>query len=340
VACFDGAGFDGRYVYFAPLVHPTALRYDTRGDFADPASWEAFDASPLGMTNCVGVVFDGAFVYFVPYQNDRVVRYHTGGAFKDQSSWSTQPVGGTGGLNTGGFDGGFFDGRYIYFVPFVSRGEGSRPYIVHTNFLRYDTNGRFDDPASWSAHDASLTDGLRTTGYNAGAFDGRFFYLAPWQDATPPEPMHGRVLRYDTLGHNGTFSLRYCDYGHNGGLCAAVPGPSFLVNTERGVLSVAAHRALPPGRHHLAGVYDGSRIKLFVDGVLVAERNGSGALVAAGAPLTIGCLPKGAAKFPGTIEMVRLSAVARSDDWVKTSYRNASSPATFIHFESETEDRL
>jgi hypothetical protein len=334
IGCFDGAGFDGRYIYFAPLIYPTALRYDTRGDFADPSSWQGYDAGSLGMAYCVGVVFDGAFIYFVPYQNDRVVRYNTRGDFMDPASWSAQPIGGTGGLNTGGFDGGFFDGRYVYFVPFVSRGEGGRPYIVHTNFLRYDTSGRFDDPASWSAHDASLTDGIKTVGYNGGAFDGRFFYLAPWQDATPPEPMHGRVLRYDTLGPNGVFSLRYCDYGHNGGLCAAVPGPSFLVNTERGVLSVAAHRALPPGWHHLAGVYDGRRIKLFVDGVLAAERNGGGALVTAEVPVTIGRLPRGVARFAGTIADVRLSAVARSDDWIKTSFRNLSRPASFVRLEA------
>ncbi|GAI88285.1 unnamed protein product, partial [marine sediment metagenome] len=42
--CFDGAGFDGRYVYFAPLLFGAVLRYDTAGDFSAGQSWSAFDA--------------------------------------------------------------------------------------------------------------------------------------------------------------------------------------------------------------------------------------------------------------------------------------------------------
>ena len=68
------------------------------------------------------------------------------------------------------------------------------------------------------------------------------FLLCPLYDGDGDQ-FHGKILRYDTLGTNGAFSLRYCDYGHNGGLCAAVPGPSFLVNTE------TASSARPPIEH-------------------------------------------------------------------------------------------
>lgn len=335
VGCFDGAAFDGRHIYFAPINDGRALRYDTRGDFADPASWQSFDAVPAGMQTCVGIVFDGVYLYYVPYAHSTVVRFDTRDPFTDPASWSRYEAGGTGGLNTGGFDGGFFDGRFVYFVPFVSppwevRADGRRKYTVHSNFLRYDTAGAFDDPGSWSAHAAEHTDGLKTVGYNAGAFDGRFFYLAPWQDATPPEPMHGRLLRYDTLGAGGAFSLRYCDYGHNGGLCAAVRGPAFLVNTVAGPRSVATHHPLTPGWHHLVGVYTGRALKLFVDGALAAQRPAFGALVNCRAPLTLGCFDPGTAHFHGRLALVRLANVARSDDWIRAAYRNLASPAAFV----------
>ncbi len=81
-------------------------------------------------------------------------------------------------------------------------------------------NRPFDDPASWQAFDASQTDGLHSVGYNGGAFDGRFFYAAPWQQGRKPDHpeefiTHGTVLRCDTLGDGGAFSLRSCDCGHN-----------------------------------------------------------------------------------------------------------------------------
>jgi len=325
--CFDGAAFDGRYVYFVPLTRGVALRYDTRGDFADVGSWCTYDARPLGMKLNVGAVFDGRHLYYMAYGNGTVVRYDTRGEFTDDASWIAREVGGTGGLDTGGFDGGFFDGRYVYFMPYTRQaGAGENPF--HCNFLRYDTRGEFDDPGSWTAYDAGFTDGLKTVGYNGGAFDGRFFYGAPLRDGES-EKFHGRVLRYDTLGENGSFSLRYCDYGHNGGLCAAVPGPSFLVNTTRGVLGIAAHRVLTPGWHHLAGVYNGSSIKLFVDGALVGERSGSGAIQMNEVGISIGRLGEGAARFQGGVHEVRISDVARSDDWIKTVYRNLIDPVGF-----------
>ena len=331
--CFDGAAFDGRHVYFVPLTQGVALRYDTRGDFGDAGSWCAYDARPLGMKANVGAVFDGRYLYYMAYGNGTVVRYDTRGDFADDASWTAREVGGTGGLDTGGFDGGFFDGLYVYFMPYTRQaGAGENPF--HCNFLRYDTRGAFADDASWTARDAGATDGLKSVGYNGGAFDGRFFYGAPLRDGES-EKFHGRVLRYDTLGENGSFSLRYCDYGHNGGLCAAVPGPSFLVNTTRGVLGIAAHRALMPGWHHLAGVYNGSSIKLFADGMLVGERSGSGAIQMNEVGISVGRLGEGAACFQGEVHELRISAIARGDDWIKTAYRNCADPAGFVRVGDE-----
>lgn len=318
-ACFDGAAFDGRYIYFVPLQDGVAARYDTQGAFSEARSWQTFDARPLGMSWCVGAVFDGQYLYYVPYDNGTIVRFDTRGDFAIGAQWSSYDARDTGGIGTNGFDGGYFDGRYIYFMPFVEKTDSG--IRIHSNYLRYDATQPFADSASWTSHDASRASGLKSVGYNAGAFDGRYFYCAPWRHSSSSVPgqlgIHGVVLRHDTLGEQGSFSLRFCDYGHNGGLCAAVPGPSFLVNTERGVVGIAAHRALPPGKYHIAGVYDGQSVKLYINGELVAQRSGSGRIVACDQPVAVGHIHGGLANFEGVIHDVAISNVARGADEIR-----------------------
>jgi hypothetical protein len=75
---YDGAVFDGRYVFFTPyhtagnLFHGRVMRYDTVGGFTNAASWQAFDAggsSGLASQGYVGAVSDGRYIYFAPYVN-------------------------------------------------------------------------------------------------------------------------------------------------------------------------------------------------------------------------------------------------------------------------------
>jgi hypothetical protein len=326
---YDGGVFDGRYIYLSPLSN-IPIRYDTTKDFTAAASWEAFDAGLMNAKTCVGAVFDGRYVYYVPYgENSVVARFDTTGRFTDRASWSGfryPPV-----SKRNGYDGGAFDGRFVYFFPFWDplAPQGRQ---FHGVLLRLDTRGNFESPASWTAYDAGLTSGLRTIGFNGGAFDGRFIYFAPWrEDMGPGGAMdivpHGRVLRYDTVGTSASFSLRYADYGHNGGLGAALPGPTFLLNTSRGVLGARANRILGPGWHHLAGTYDGRAVRLFVDGELVAEQAGSGTIQASDVNVAIGRMLNGTAGFAGKIDEVRISSAARSAGWLKAQYRNQQSPA-------------
>ena len=327
-ACFDGGAFDGRYIYFVPLYTGIAVRYDTRGDFDDPGAWQRFDARPLGYKLAVGAVFDGRYLYYCAYGHATIVRYDTRGDFADPHAWEGWDADHTDGLRTTGFDGGFFDGRFVYFQPFFRHvGPGPRDNLFHSHYLRFDPRGAFADPASWQAYDASHTDGLPSVGYNGGAFDGRYFYAAPWQQGPKSDRLgefitHGIVLRCDTLGAQGSFSLRYCDYGHNGGLNAAVPGPSFVLNTESGPLSVALHGPLDPGLHHLAGVYDGKALKLYIDGELRAQREGSGRLVANSEPIAIGHILKGQGSFDGEIQGVRIARVARRASYIEAAWQD------------------
>jgi hypothetical protein len=319
-SCFDGGAFDGRFAYFIPLSGGVPVRVDTTRPFDDATSWTAFDGKVAGMEMCVGGVFDGRWLYYVPYGHSNVVRFDTTGDFRDAKAWDSFDANGINGLRCGGFDGGFFDGRFVHFVPFINYLDQGG-FKLHADFLRYDTAGAFDDNASWDAADASTTDGLKTVGFNAGAYDGRFFYCAPWRSECGQEPgqagVNGRVLRCDTLGDGGSFNLAACGYGHNGGLCASAPGAMFTVNTTAGVVSCALNRSLSVGRHHLVGTYDGDSIKLYVDGKLAAESETPGAPIINGdAPVTVGELPGGTSVLRGSVHSGLIEDCCRDANWV------------------------
>ncbi len=73
---------------------------------------------------------------------------------------------------------------------------------------------------------------------------------------------------------------------------------------------------LEPDRwHHVAGVFDGSEVRLYVDGVLIDEETGSGKRTRNGHPFVIGADVNAAGRpvshFDGMIDGVRLSRVPR-----------------------------
>jgi hypothetical protein len=64
---FGAVGFDGRYLYFAPLSGGVLARYDTTASFSSAASWTSFDTTSVGNGGPIrGVAFDGRYLYFVP----------------------------------------------------------------------------------------------------------------------------------------------------------------------------------------------------------------------------------------------------------------------------------
>ena len=60
----------------------------------------------------------------------------------------------------------------------------------------------------------------------------------------------------------------------------------------------------------MVGVYDGSRLRLFIDGQLKAEREARGDLVLSDLPVAVGDLGSGTACFSGQIKAVELASVA------------------------------
>ena len=95
-------------------------------------------------------------------------------------------------------------------------------------------------------------------------------------------------------------------------------------------MSAAANRPPEPGTHHVAGVYDGRTVRLFIDGELVQEREASGGLISAcDAPVAVGHLSGGNTAFSGAIGGVRVSPVARGAGWLAARARNVRAPGEF-----------
>jgi len=100
------------------------------------------------------------------------------------------------------------------------------------------------------------------------------------------------------------------------GLFANAGKPGFTVHLGGRYVSVNAERALEPRRWtHVAGVFDGERVMLFVDGLQAAERAGKGARKRNALPLIIGGDVSGDGQanslLHGALDEVRISSRAR-----------------------------
>jgi len=93
-----------------------------------------------------------------------------------------------------------------------------------------------------------------------------------------------------------------------------------------------------PGRHYLVGVYDGRRIRLYIDGLEAAESPASGAIQNNDIPVVIGAYHDGTAQFNGIVRQVRISGVTRSADWIGTVYGNMADTGGFVSV--GTEERI
>ncbi len=90
-----------------------------------------------------------------------------------------------------GFESSVFDGRYLYLIP---NSNGAADGIV----ARYDTQAALGASASWTTFDVSTVEPL-AKGFAGAAFDGRYIYLAPYNNGA----YDGVTARYDTQGGFG-----------------------------------------------------------------------------------------------------------------------------------------
>jgi len=202
---YQGAVFDGRYVYLVPYASYAAnsgrvARYDTTQSFGASGSWSTFDTTTKNSAAAgfSGGAFDGRYLYLVPSAyspadggtgtaDSIAVQFDTTAAFESPASWTTFD---TTAVNpyAAGFSGATFDGRYVYFAP--RSGEAGSFFTV---VARFDTQGTFADVSAWSAFDTSPLNpdpSVYAWEYDGAVFDGRYVTFVPTNGS--------RLLRYDT----------------------------------------------------------------------------------------------------------------------------------------------
>lgn len=219
---FNGAVFDGRFVYFVPAVnasggHNDVMRYDVTKPFASASSWELFNPKSAASTKkgYAGAIYDGRYVYFIP-SGKPDVGASTGGASStgasgtcgngicdsNETAAAVDCVPGSSACNkvlclqdcgqaalpSAPTTASILTGQV------TGRPAGSSD--MHGDVLRYDTRAPFKSTTSWTTFDPSSNGvGSNARGYNGGVFDGTYIYFAPYINSSGP---HGEVLRYNT----------------------------------------------------------------------------------------------------------------------------------------------
>jgi len=198
---FVSGCFDGRHVYFAPyqLDHVTTngliARFDTQGDFADPAGWQCFDATQIH-PDCRGfhsaIRDDAGYVHFVPYlregksYNGRLLRHDTRKDFAAPAAWESFDLTL---LDPGcqGYVGGCARDGLLYLAPYFDGADR------HGRVLRFDTRAALADRTAWTLFDcATLDPGSR--GFFGAVADADHLYLVP--HCRGVGQYHGQLTRY------------------------------------------------------------------------------------------------------------------------------------------------
>ncbi len=194
---YNGASFDGRYIYYVPFSSDTFVRFDTQGtSFTTTADWQLMSMSTAQGAAALNSAytsasFDGRYIYYVPLGSDTFIRFDTQGtSFTTTADWQRMNMStahGGAALNDA-YYGASFDGRYIYYVPSSSN-----------TFIRFDTQGiSFTTTADWQLMSMSTAQGasLLDSAYFGASFDGRYIYYVPFLSDT--------FVRFDTQGTSFT----------------------------------------------------------------------------------------------------------------------------------------
>ena len=203
--------FDGRFIYFAPIVGNTYfLRYDTTLSFTSASSYSYFDLSGLvsNSTDYGECVFDGTYVHLFRRNtaggtmNMIWTRYDTTLSFTDVNSYSYYDVSGVIGTGTRSVYCACFDGRYVYAFD-----------EAQSRLLRYDTTATFNTNGSYAYYSlVSLLSGNAISTY----FDGKYIYCGDINS--------GKIVRYNpALSFTTAGSYQSFDTGTvgNGGYTTA-----------------------------------------------------------------------------------------------------------------------
>ena len=147
--------------------------------------------------------------------------------------------------------------------------------------------------------------------------DGAALLLAPDAFRLDPGPftLEAWVRANDTTGERTILGKTK----HSGFILLLVEGRPFFAVHLGGVYRIARGRdediVAPGAWHHIAGVYDGAELRLYLDGRLISATAGSGFPTANELPALVGANPDGTgqptAGFLGAIDELRVSSTAR-----------------------------
>lgn len=168
-------------------------------------------------------------------------------------------------------------------------------------------------------------------------FDGREDFLRVPSSSFDPGESFTLECRFKAESFAGRTGLVTKAQGSDYGIFVNNGIPNFSVHIGGSYLSVrAAGRVLQPGEwHHLAGIYDGSEARLYLDGKLLAAAKRQGIRERNELPLVIGGDVDGAgtatSHFSGLIDYVRVSKIPRyQGDRVSISERMENDPDTCL----------
>ena len=186
------------YIYFiagwrAGVANSNMFRFNTSLPFNDPSSWSNMTLAtinPVAKGFSGGIVI-GHYLFIMSNYNGSsfsglVVRFDLDKEINDTNSYmlfNTETIN----ASWKGFAGGITDSHYLYIQP-------SSMNVI----LRYDSQGNFTDPASWSGMPLiSINLTLNTATYDGtnNAFDGRNIYMSPY---TKGSQSSGLAVKYDT----------------------------------------------------------------------------------------------------------------------------------------------
>jgi hypothetical protein len=128
---------------------------------------------------------------------------------------------------------------------------------------------------------------------------GEEFTIEAWAKADYPLAADPIVFKESEGSYSYTLGLGFSETGKAEGWVGEEGGEA----TE----SVVSTEALEPNVWtHLAFTYDGSKLRLYVNGVLAATKSLPGITLASEGPMTIGCAPAFEEAFRGRIDEVRI----------------------------------
>ncbi len=193
---------------------------------------------------------------------------------------------------------------------------------------------RFDSTANDNDSTSLVSDPDAASGRigNGNAFDGDDSIVVPDSDSIGDDTvdsMSVSVWLNSAVDLTGSGTHRTLEKGDSYFLLEDLGngGMNFLVKPGNKIAEIG--QGLSAGQwYHLTGTFDGSDVRIYLNGVLKGTDTVGGNIDDDGLPLRIGS-DDGEAFFDGVLDEVRISTVTRSAAWVRATFVNTASNDVF-----------